>query len=424
MRTGESTGSLWRDRDFMLLWSGRTVSLFGSQISWLALPVVAVVVLKASAFQIAALGALSALPSLLVSLPAGVLVDRVRKRQLMICCNLGAALAMGSIPLAAAFGHVTYLQLCAVGLVTGSLGVVFDAASASLLPLLLGGRGLVDANGRMNTARALAEMAGPSIGGFLIGLAGAARAITADALSYLLSATALAATRFREPVPTPTAAGPATVRADIVAGLRLVLGHPLLRVISLSGAVSALLLRGVSSVWLLYVIRELHWSVRTAGLVYGLSLIGGVIGGMATGRIVARIGTGRTMILGALLSGPFELVTPLVHPGPAGPWIVAVVFTSLTAAGMLYATASGTVQQLVCPPEMLGRMNGSSRFLQLGALPLGPLAAGALATWTGLRPTLFVLAGLTLLWPAILLASPLRGMRAVPVHRAYVSAAA
>jgi hypothetical protein len=330
---------------------------------------------------------------------------------------------MGSIPLAAASGHVTYLQLCAVGLVTGSLGVVFDAASASLLPLLLGGRGLVGANGRMNTARALAEMAGPSVGGFLIGLAGAARAVTADALSYLLSAAALAATRFREPVPAPSSR-PATVRADVVAGLRLVLGHPLLRVIGLSGAVSALLLRGVSSVWLLYVIRELHWSVRTAGLVYGLSLIGGVIGGMATGRVVARIGTGRTMILGALLSGPFELVTPLVHPGPAGPWIVAVVFTSLTAAGMLYATASGTVQQLVCPPEMLGRMNGSSRFLQLGALPLGPLAAGALATWIGLRPTLFVLAGLTLLWPAILLASPVRGMRAVPVHRAYVSAAA
>ncbi len=406
----------------MLLWGGRTVSLFGSQVSWLALPVVAVVVLHATTFQVAVLGALGALPSLLVSLPAGALVDRYRKLPVMVGCDAGSALAMGSLPLAAVFGHVTLVHLCAVALTVGVLGVVFDTAAAGLPALLIGRERLIHANGRLNTARALAEMAGPSLGGVLIGLVGAARAVTADAFSYAVSAVALASMRFREPAPGPGAGAgtrPPRLRADVAAGLRLVLGHPVLRTISLSGALAAFLLRGVSSLWLLYVVRELHWGVRAAGLVYGLSLIGGVLGGMAAGSVVSRLGTGRAMVLGALLSAPLELVTPLAPAGAAGQWTVALVFSALTAAGMVYDTAASTAQQLVCPPEMIGRMTGSSGFLRRGLLPLGPLLAGGLGTWLGLRPALLLLAGATLLWPLVLLASPVRAMGEVPAHRAY-----
>lgn len=402
----------------MLLWSGQTVSLFGSQISWLAVPVVAVVVLRADTFQVALLGAFNALPPLLVSLLGGVLADRHRKRQLMIVCDAGSGLAMASVPLAGVCGHVTLLQLYLVSLVTGALGALFDPAVAGLTPRLLGTARLAEVNGRMNTARALAEMGGPSAGGFLVGLLGAVRAVTLDALSYGVSAAALALMRHREPVPEPGPAG-RRFRAELTEGLRFVLRHPVLRPLALTGAVTNVLLRGVSSLWLLYVVRDLHWSVRTAGLVYGLSLAGGVVGSMAARRVVERIGTGAAIILGALLSAPFELVTPLVPAGPGGPWAVALVFTWLTAAGMVFVTATSTTRQLLCPPGLLGRATASARFLQQGLVPFGPLLAGGLGTWIGLRPTLLILAGATLLVAPVLLATPLRGMREVPVHEAY-----
>jgi hypothetical protein len=270
----------------------------------------------------------------------------------------------------------------------------------------------------MNTARGLAEMAGPSIGGFIVGMVGAARAVTTDAASYLVSAATLTSMRFREPEPTPR--GQETrFRTELAEGLGFVLRQPVLRALSPSGAITTFLLRGVGSLWLLYVIRDLHWSVRAAGLVYGLSLAGGVAGSVAAKSVVSRIGMGPAMILGALLSAPFELVTPLVSPGLAGQWIVALVFTSLTAAGMIYATAAGTARQLLCPPDMLGRMNRSSRFLQMGLLPLGPLAAGGLGTWIGLRPALPVLAGATLPSPVILSVSPVRTMREIQADQAY-----
>jgi MFS family permease len=301
----------------MLLWSGQTVSLFGSQVSWLALPLVAVVGLRSGTFQVALLGAFGALPPVLVSLPGGVLVDRHDKRRLMILCDVGCALATASIPLVGMGCHVTLAQLCAVGLVTGSLGALFDPAAASLTPALLGSGRLADANGRMSTARGLAEMGGPSAGGFLVGLLGAVRAVGADSVSYAVSAVALGLMRHRDPPPPARPPG-RCFRAELAEGLRFVLRHPVLRPLGLTGAVNNLLLRGVSSVWLLYVVRDLHWSVRTAGLVYGLSLAGGVAGSMGARRVVERLGTGRAIFLGALLSAPFEAVTPLVPAGPTG----------------------------------------------------------------------------------------------------------
>lgn len=419
----EPAGSLWRHRDFMLLWSGQTVSLFGSQVSWLAVPLVAVVVLKATTFQVAALGAVNALPPVLFSLPAGVLVDRRHKRQVMIACDIGSAAAMASIPLAGTVGHVTLTQLYLVSLIVGTLGAAFSPAATSLTPLLVGADRLVDAGGKMNTARGLAAMGGPSAGGFLVGLLGAVRAVTVDAVSYGVSAVALALMGFREPPREPAVDGP-RFRSEIGSGLRFVLRHPVLRTLSLTGALGGFLLRGVSSVWLLYVVRDLRWSVRDAGLVYGLSLAGGVVGSVVARRVVARYGMGRSIIVGTALSAPFELITPLVPPGHFGQWTVALVFTWLTAAGMVYATAAGATRQLICPPDMLGRVSSSDRFLQVGMVPLGPLVAGGLGTWIGLRPTLFALAAATVLWPLALFLSPVRTMREIPVHQAYARAAA
>lgn len=412
--------SLWRHRDFVLFWSGQTVDQFGSKISWLAVPLIAIVTLHATKFDVAALAAAGSLPQLVVSLPAGAVVDRVRRRPLMIGCALGCAVAMGSIPFAAAVGHVTLAQLYAVAFTVGTLSVFFTAAAATLPLLLVGREDLVDANGKTNSARGLAEMTGPSVGGFLVGLMGAARAVGIDAFSYVFAAVTLLAMRLREPKPEPRRPE-ARLTSEMAAGIRLTMRHPLLRTIVLANSLVSFLLAGVSAIWLLYVLTDLHWSVRTAGLVYGLTLIGGVVGGLYSKRVTDRLGMNTAMILGCFLSAPLEIATPLAPHGPAGVWLIAAAFTVLTAVGMVNSTAMASVRQLVCPPDMLGRMGATTQFFSGGLMFLGPLAAGAAATWIGLRPTLFVFTGLTLFWGLILLLSPIRTMRDVPVHAAYAT---
>jgi MFS family permease len=386
-------------------------------------PLLAISVLRSGSFQVAALSAAASLPVLLVGLPAGALADRVRRRPLMIICALGCAAAMGSIPLADGLGHLTLAQLYVVVFVVGGLAVAFDAAAGAVPPLLVDDDRLVDANGKLNVARGLAELAGPSAGGVLVGLVGAARAVTADAFSYVFSAVTIALMRLREPhriearFTTPeleTGTGPEQrFRDEVADGVRIVVRQPLLRTIAVAGGVTTFLLAGVSSLWLLYVVKTLHWSVRAAGLVYGLSLIGGVLGGALAQRVIARAGVGRAVIGGSLLSAPLETVTPLAPHGLAGQWLVATAFTALTCAGMIAQTAITTVRQLACPIDMLGRVTATNRFLTQGLRFLGPLGAGAVATLWGLRPALLLFAVLTLAQAAIYAASPFRSLHAM-----------
>lgn len=384
------------------------------------MPLLAISVLRAGSFQVASLSAASSLPVLLVGLPAGALADRTRRRPLMIVCALGCAVAMGSIPLADGVGKLTLAQLYAVVFVVGALAVAFDAAAGAVPPLLVDDDRLVDANGKLNVARGLAELAGPSAGGVLVGLVGAARAVTVDAFSYVFSAVTIALMSLREPrrieaggqapeLKTGTT-GDQRFRDEIVDGVRIVVRQPLVRTIAVAGGVTTFLLAGVSSLWLLYVVKTLEWSVRAAGLVYGLSLIGGVVGGALAQRVIARVGVGRAVVGGALFSAPLEAVTPLAPHGLAGQWLVAAAFTILTCAGMIAQTATTTVRQLACPIDMLGRVSATNRFLTQGLRFLGPLGAGALATVWGLRPALLVFAGLTLAQAAIYAASPFRSL--------------
>ncbi len=412
--------SLWRHRDFLLLWSGQVIDQFGTQVSRLAVPLVAILTLHASKFGVAALAAAGALPMLLVSLPAGAVVDRIRRRPLMIACALGSAAAMASVPLCSMAGRLTLAQLYVVSIIVGAFGVFFDSAAVPLPLVLLGRDRLLDGNARMNTGRGLAELAGPSAGGFLIGLVGAARAVGIDACSYLAGALTLVLMRFREPKP-EARPREACLASEIHDGLRLLLTNGLLRAMVLAIAVAAFLLAGINAIWLLYVVKELGWSPQAAGLVYGLSLIGGVLGGAVARRLIDRIGMSRAVILGALLSAPLETVTALVPRGLCGQLIVTLAFTSLTAAGMVNMTATMSVRQLICPPEMLGRMTATNRFLTQGLRFLGPLAAGGLGVWAGLRVTLLVFGVLTLISPLILALSPIRTMREVPVHEAYAA---
>jgi len=201
--------SLWKHRDFMLLWSGQTVSELGSTVSQLALPLIAVTVIKATTFEVSVLGFLTSLAFLPISLPAGVIVDRVRKRGLMLWCDVARMVLMASIPVAAVFWHVTLWQLYVVATAVGVLTVFFDVAYQSYLPVLIDRDQLVDGNGKLGTTQSIAQFAGPSLGGALVGLIGAAKTITADAVSYAVSTLSLALIRIPEPRAKPTRARPA-----------------------------------------------------------------------------------------------------------------------------------------------------------------------------------------------------------------------
>lgn len=405
-------GSLWRYRDFLLLWSGQTVSDVGSAITTLALPLLAVTLLDASTFQVSVITFLTYLAYLLITLPAGVLVDQVRKHGLMMWCDLLRAVLVGSIPLVAALWHATLGQIYAVALLGGVLSVFFDVSYQSYVPTLVQGEQLVDANGKLGTTNAIAGLLGPSLGGALVGLLGASKAIAVDAGSFLISALSLLLIRTPEAAPEARAAH-ITFRGAMGEGLRFVLGHPILRRIMLCTATANLFGSLYQAIEVVFLVRTLHASPTVVGLVFSLGAVGGVLGGLTAGAVGRIVGTARVIWLSMLAPAPLYVLMPLATPG-WGVLMFAAGNIAFSFAVLLYNTAQVSYRQRICPPSLLGRMNASVRWIVWGTLPLGSLLGGALGTWIGLRAALWVgvvgdaLAGLFVFF------SPLRGMRDVP----------
>jgi hypothetical protein len=385
--------SLWRHRDFLLLWGGQTVSDAGSAVTTLALPLLAVTLLDASTFQVSVITFLTYLAYLLITLPAGVLVDQVRKHGLMMWCDLLRALLVGSIPLVAVLWHATLGQIYAVALLGGVLSVFFDVSYQSYVPTLVQGEQLVDANGKLGTTNSIAALLGPSLGGALVGLIGASKAVAVDAGSFLLSALSLILIRTPEAKPDGRAAH-VSFRAAMGEGLRFVLGHPILRRIMLCTATANLFGSLYQAIEVVFLVRTLHAS-PTAG------------------AVARRVGTARVIWLAMVAPAPLYVLIPLSTPG----WGVLMFATGNSAfsfGALLYNTAQLSYRQRICPPELLGRMNASVRWIVWGTLPLGSLLGGALGTWLGLRPTLWVGVAGTATAGLFVYFSPLRGLRDVP----------
>ncbi|MEY9849233.1 MFS family permease [Streptacidiphilus sp. BW17] len=405
---------LWRHRDFMLLWSGQTISDIGSSVTQLTLPLVAVLVLHATTFQVGLLTAASTLAFLLVALPAGPIVDRAAKHRLMMWCDLGRMVLTASIPIGAATGLLTLGQLYFVALATGVLSVFFAIAYQSYLPVLVGKEELVDANGKLGTTQSFAQLVGPSLGGLLVSLVGAARAIATDAGSFAISALSLFLIRTPEEKPTLPATGEKrNLRAEIIEGLRFVVGHPILRKVVASTAVSNFFGSITMALQMVFLVRVLHAAPWIIGLVMAGSAVGGLIGGLIANRLGKAIGTARMIWLPALLFGWTGLLVPLAQPG----WstiLVAVGFTLLMVIGVLYNTAQVSYRQTICPPALLGRMNASVRWIMWGTMPLGAALGGVLGSYFGIRPVMTVAALGD--WAAVLFVvfSPLRKLRDVP----------
>ena len=289
-------GELWRHADFLKLWGAQSISQFGTQVSALAIPLAAILVLDASAFQVASLTTVEFLPFLLFALPAGVWVDRLRRKPILVLADLGRAAALGSIPLAYALGALTIWQLYAAGFVTGTLTVFFDVSYQSYLPSLVGREHLVEGNSKLEVSRSAAQVGGPGLGGLLVGLMTAPYAILVDAVSYLVSAAGLAAIRREEPAPHRATDVP-SMRRELWEGLRYVLGHPYWRALSICVAVSNFFGTVAWSIVLVYAVRRLDLSAELIGLVLALGSIGAVAGALLAPPVGRLLGVGRTILV-------------------------------------------------------------------------------------------------------------------------------
>jgi MFS family permease len=407
LRALRPRGPLWREADYVRLWSAATVSQLGSQVSLLALPFVAIATLKATTFEVAALGVANSVPLILFALPAGVWIDRIPRRPVMIAGDLGRACALLSIPAAYAAGDLTIWQLFGVGFVTGTLTVFFDVASQSFLPSVLGRDVLADGNAGLQVSAQGAQVTGPGLAGILVGALGAPYAVLADALSFLGSAAFIS--RIRRVEERLDTGVRRSMGADIREGLRYVLRHPILRP-NLAFTFTANIFNSILfSVFLLFAVRGLGMSPKEIGLVFVLANTGSLSGAFLVTRLQRRLGIGRVMLVTAF-SGWALLLVPFAS-GSTGIALLAVALLVWGTGAMIYNTTGLTIGQATTPDRLMARMNASRRLVSWATIPLATLLGGLLGTYIGLRTTVFIGAGGRALAGLVILASPVRSIR-------------
>ncbi|MFE2971765.1 MFS transporter, partial [Streptomyces sp. NPDC059340] len=342
--------SLWRHRDFRLYWAGQASDVLGSSLSSVAIPMVAVVSLHATTWEAAVLAAVQKTPPLLFSLPAGAWCDRVRKRPLMMATSLISAAAMASIPLAASYDRLALMQLWVAAFVVGSCHVVGMAASLSYIPHLLPPHRLLDANAKLASANTLADIGGPALAGALIGLIGAARAVAADAVSYLVAAWCTLRIRSPETAPSPRTARP-SLRSEIRAGLAYTWRHPVTGPLVTTNAITSTVLAGTNAIWVVYLIRELNWSPQAFAIVMSIGASGGFLASLTTPRLAARYGAGPVMITALTLAPASQLPLLLADPGLAGQLGIGCGLFAQLFGAVTHGLTQRTVRQRACAPD-------------------------------------------------------------------------
>ncbi len=413
----ETRRSLWRHPDFLKLWTAETVSQVGTQVTQLALPLVAIVVLVATPFEVALLGTLAFLPFILLGLPAGVWVDRLRRRPILIVGDLGRAILLASIPVAFVAGVLTIWQLYLVAFLVGSLTVFFDVAYQSYLPSLVDREDLVDGNAKLEISRSAAALVGPSLGGILVEWLTASVAILVDAVSYLGSALFIFFIRKHEPEPVhpDVAAGGErpSMRRDIAQGLRYVGGQRQLRLIASSTGISNFFNQFVYALLLVYAVRDLGMSAGVIGIVFAIGNLGWLTAAVTATRIQKRIGLGPAIVLGGATSSLSVLFVAVATPETAAPLLVASGLVG-GFGNVVYNVNQVSFRQAITPERMQGRMNATMRFIVWGTIPIGSIIAGGLGTVIGILPTIWigVIGGAFAMIPLLL--APVRGLRELP----------
>jgi predicted MFS family arabinose efflux permease len=405
-------GLLWQ-RNFRLLWIGESISGIGNAMAVVGIPLLAVTVLRASTFAVAALTAAAYLPWLVIGLPAGAWVDRLSCRPLMIGCDVTSALLYASLPVAAWIGVLTTGQVVVVALLAGAANVFFATAYQVYLPSLVTAAELVEGNAKLQGSASVATIGGRSAAGLAAQAVGDATALLFNGVSFLVSAACLLCVRTGAP-PREAVARTTTVRAEVSQGIRFVAGDPYLRPLTIYGAVANLAYTGNLALVVLFLVRVVGLGPAAVGLLMATGGIGGLLGALAAGRLARWLGTARALLLtSALGTGLFGLLIPLTGTGPKV--VYYVIGAAVVAAGIVVGNIIiGSFRQAYCPPEMLGRVAASMRFLAFGAIPLGALLAGGLAVALGVRNALWVILAIYALSGMLLLTRGIRTRRDLP----------
>lgn len=413
LRPRRPRGALWEHGDFLKLWSGQTISEFGSQVSQIAIPTVAVLTLHATTFEVAALTTVEFLPFVLFTLPAGVWVDRLSRRAILIVGDVARAALLVSIPIAYALGELRLTQLYLVGFLVGINTVFFDVAYQSYLPALIERDALVEGNSKLQATASGAQIAGPGVAGLVIKLATAPYALVLDAASFVVSGAFTVAVRKREDLATRTTSR-RSLRHELWEGLRYVLGHRLLLPQALATGSSNFFGNICWALFYVYAYRRLDLSPFQVGLAGSLGAVGWLLGSIYAQRLRRLLGVNGATILGISVCAPALLLIPLAPRGFAALPLVVLCIAASGFGGVVYNIQQVSLRQSITPERLQGRMNATMRFLVWGTMPLGALAGGALAATIGIRPALFVGAAGQVVAVLPILLSPLRTLREFP----------
>jgi MFS family permease len=407
--------SLWRHRDFLRLWSAETISQFGTQVTFLAMPLAAITVLHATSFEVGLLTTFEFLPFLVVGLQAGVWVDRRSRRPILIASDLGRAVALGTVPLLYALDALTMPQLYVVVFVTGVMTVFFDVAYMSYLPSLVERDELIDGNAKLEISRSAAQLGGPGLAGLLVEAIKAPYAIALDAASYVGSAVFLLRIRAPEPaVDAPESGRHPRVRSEVAQGLRYVFGHVHLRWIAACTATSNFFSSMTLAVVVVYAVRVLDLSAGAIGLIFAVGNVGALIAAVVVRRLTTNVRLGLLIVASIGFGGAAGILIPLAPHNAPAPFLIGS-YIAFSFGGVVYNVSQGSYRQAITPHRMQGKMNATMRFIVWGTMPLGSFIGGVLGSTIGLHPTLWVaaLGGATAVLPVAL--SSVRSIERIPV---------
>jgi MFS family permease len=406
------TPPLLRQPEFLKLWAAHSISQVGDQITYLALPLVAVLTLDASAAQMGVLLALELAPHLLFSLLAGVWIERSeRRRHLMILADLARAALLASVPLAAAFDVLSFPQLYAVAFVVGTFAVMFDISAATLFVAVVPRRDVVEANSKFSLSRSISYVVGPSLAGFLVQLFTAPLTLLLDAFSFVGSALFLGRVRAREPVVEHDGNG---ILHSLREGFRFVLRDDLIRPDLLCAATVNLFNFVFFAIFVLYATKELHVAPGTLGIALGIGAVGGILGALVAPWLERAIGIGRSIVVGSILFPAPLLLVPIATGSELQLGLILGAAEFFSAVGvMIFDVSAASMMFMRTPDRIRSRTVGTFRFVNYGVRPIGALLGGTLGTTIGLQSTLWIgvvgaLAGV--IW---LLFSPIPRLRAV-----------
>lgn len=406
--------SLWRNGAFRRLWTASTISVFGSLVTRLAIPFLAILTLDGNAFDIALLRSMDLIAGLAVGLVAGAWVDRLRRRPLMIWTDLGRALLLATIPIAAIGGWLSLGQLLIVALLTAALTTFFDVADNAYLPTIVPRRDLMRANGALTATGSVSEFAAFGSAGFLVQLLSGPLTIAIDAVSFVVSALFIGSIRVKEPPPPPKADREPVLK-EIATGLRLVIAHPILRALTLASMAMAGLWGVFGATWYLFAFDVIGLDVATIGVIAAAGGASSLVGAVLVSRLGRRVPLGRLLMGTMLMAALGHLFIPLA---PAGAPLIAIAFflgqqLIADSAATVYDIVEVSIRQSIVHDRQLGRVNATVHVATLLAQLVCTLGAGALALYIGLRETTFIAPLGGVLAAIFLWASPVRRMKTI-----------